>query len=454
MNNEKLVIEGKYQILKEKKSMSNNYDYERSWRMKPRIIIKLIAIGIFIGLTSCWGQTNKYLSTFEFVWKKVNDSFYDSTFCGFSWKDAHDRYLPKVTAIENDQDFYKLVNSMLWELKVSHTNLIPPGNLAFSEPLVCSEGSPGFDVRLIDGNAVITSVKQGSPAGEAGLRPGYLISAIDEIPIEEIIKETRKNLRPPDNSSNKNAVITKSILGRIYGSAGSEVSIACSDAAGQKIERRLTRIKRNGRAVGPNGILYLAVDFEARVLDNRIGYIRLNTFQQPLAPMISNSIKSMGNLSGIVFDLRGNAGGEIEEMPDLFLNERTLLFLRRSRNGETKVFFDPAENAYKGPLVLLIDQLSGSACELFAGCLQAAGRAVVIGERTPGAALESDMEILPNGSILMHPIAQPVIPDGTVLEGHGVIPDIEVKLDREMLLKGVDSQVDAAIRYLGNKGLK
>ena len=61
------------------------------------------------------------------------------------------------------------------------------------------------------------------------------------------------------------------------------------------------------------------------------------------------------------------------------------------------------------------------------------------------------MEILPNGSILMHPVAQPVTPDGTVLEGHGVIPDIEVKLDHEMLLKGIDSQFDAAIRYLENK---
>jgi C-terminal processing protease CtpA/Prc len=41
-----------------------------------------------------------------------------------------------------------------------------------------------------------------------------------------------------------------------------------------------------------------------------------------------------------------------------------------------------------------------------------------------------------------------VTPNGTVLEGHGVVPDIEVGLDREMLLKGIDSQLDSAIRYI------
>jgi C-terminal processing protease CtpA/Prc len=56
--------------------------------------------------------------------------------------------------------------------------------------------------------------------------------------------------------------------------------------------------------------------------------------------------------------------------------------------------------------------------------LQATGRAVVVGERSPGAVMESDMKVFLNGSILMYPVAQLIIPDGTVLEGHGVIPDI------------------------------
>lgn len=416
--------------------------------MNPRIKILFLALGVLPGLTPCMSQDNEHMNTFEIVWKKVNETYYDSTFGGFNWKDAHDRYLPQIIASEKDEDFYRLVNKMLWELKVSHTNLISPGKLALAEPLVCAQGSPGVDLRVLNGEAVITSVKEGSPAKEAGLHPGYVIESVDGITVRQIVQEAESVMRPPYNSSGRIAIITKAILGRIYGAPGTEVSIAYSNERGEKSEKKIKRIKRSGAAVGPNGILFLAIDFEAKRLNNGIGYLRLNTFQPPLVAQISAAIKSFGNVTGIIFDLRGNSGGEIEEMPDLFLKERALLYLSRTRKTETKMFFDPADDIYKGPLVLLIDQLSGSACELFAACLQRLGRAVVVGERSPGAVLESDMVIFPNGSIFMYPVAQLSSPDGIVLEGHGVVPDIEVRLDREMLLKDVDSQIESAIRYI------
>jgi C-terminal processing protease CtpA/Prc len=135
-------------------------------------------------------------------------------------------------------------------------------------------------------------------------------------------------------------------------------------------------------------------------------------------------------------------------MREIFLTKRALLYSRRSRDGETEVFFDPAENAFKGPLVLLVDPLSGSASELFASGLQAIGRALVVGERSPGSVMEMDRLIFPSGAVVMYPVAQIVTPNGTVLEGHGVVPDIEVGLDREMLLEGIDSQLETAIRFM------
>ena len=349
---------------------------------------------------------------------------------------------------QSDEEFYRLVNTMLWELNVSHANLVPPGFLARREPLVCAEGGPGMDIRILDGAAVLTSVSPGSPAQKAGLRSGYVLEAVDGTPVERIVREADLAVRPPRNSRNRTAVVTKAILGRLYGSPETRVSVAYADEGGNRRETKIVRAKRRGTPVGPGGILYLAVELEARRLDNGIGYVRLNTFQPPLVNLVSSAITSMGGVLGLVFDLRGNSGGEIEGMPGLFLSERTLLFVSRSRNGETKVFADPASNVYRGPLVLLVDQLSGSASELFAGCLQAIGRAVVVGERSPGAVVESDMMVLPRGAIFMYPVAQLATPDGTVLEGRGVVPDIEIGLDREMLLKGVDSQLQAAIRHL------
>ena len=416
--------------------------------MKSKTVVLTMALGMLVELTSCWSQRLDYSDTFETVWKKLNETYFDTTFGGLNWKDTHDRYLPQIAAAGKDEEFYRLVNKMLWELNVSHANLVPPGFLARREPLVCAEGNPGIDLRVLNGVAVITSVKPGSPADKAGLCPGYVIQAIDRIPVEHIVQEAVSIMRPPRNSRNQIALMAKAVLGCLYGAPDTEVSIAYSDQGGEKREKNLLRTRRSGRAVGPGGMLYLAVELEARRLDNGIGYIRLNTFQPPLVTQVSGAIRSLGNVSGIIFDVRGNAGGEIEGMPDLFLKERALLYLSRSRLGETKIFVDPATGAFKGPLVLLVDQLTGSAGELFAGSLQAIGRAVVVGERSPGAVTESDMKVLSNGAIFMYPVAQLATPDGTVLEGHGVVPNIEVGLAREMLLKGIDSQLESAIRYL------
>ena len=416
--------------------------------MRLRIIVLFIALAILVELTPCRSENKEYLSTFEIVWKKVNETYFDPTFGGLNWKEVHDRYQPQIATVEKDEELYSLINQMLWELKVSHAYLVPPGSWALFEPLVFAEGSAGIDIRLLNGEAVITSVKPESPANKAGLCPGYVIQAIDDISVEQIVQEAELIMPPPFNSRGRIARVTKAILSRIYGAPRREVSIAYSDEGGEKREKKIMRAKRSGTAVGPKGMFFLAVEFEAKRLDNGIGYIRINTFQPPLATQISNAIKSMGNVPGIIFDLRGNSGGEIEQMPDLFLTERALLYLNRTRDSETKVFFDPADNVYKGPLVLLIDVMSGSASELFAACLQAIGRAVVVGERSPGSVMESDVMIFPNGATFLYPVAQIITSDGAVLEGHGVVPDIEVGLDREMLLKGIDSQLDSAIRYI------
>jgi len=421
--------------------------------MRLGIIALLAALGILVEPTSCRGENKEYLSAFETVWNKVHVAYYDSTFGGLNWKDIHDRYQPQIAAAETDQAFYRLINNMLWELKVSHANVVPPGSFALYEPLVFAEGSSGINVRLLDGAVVITSVTSGSSAQQAGLSPGCIIQAIDGSSVEEIAREAESRMAPPYNDRGRIAKVTKAMLGRLFGPPGTEVSIAYSERDGEKREKKIVRTKRYGVAAGPRGSFFLAIDFEAKRLENGIGYIRLNVLLPPLAPKISNAIKSMGDVSGIILDLRGNSGGEIEGMPDLFLAERTRLYLSRARSKETDVFADPAQDAFQGPLAVLIDKLSGSASELFAACLQSIGRAVIVGERSPGSVMEMDQMILPSGAIFMYPVAQLATPNGTVLEGYGVVPDIEVELDREMLLNGVDAQLDSAVRYL-EKGVQ
>jgi carboxyl-terminal processing protease len=397
--------------------------------MRPVFLALAVTLCIFVAPTLCWSESEGYAETFEAVWNKVNETYFDPAFGGLNWKEAHDRYKPRIAAAKTDREFYELINDMLWELKASHAHLIPPGAIARYEPLVFAEGSPGIDVRLLNGAAVIISVEPESPAHAAGLSPGYVIQALDGIPVEQIAREAEMRVPPPANSRSRAARATKAVLSRIHGAPGTEVAVAYLDKDGEKREQRIMRAKRSGVPIGP---IFMAIEFEARRLENGIGYVRLNTLQPQLVARISGAMKSMGNVRGVILDLRG----------------KTLLYLRKSRDGETEVFSNPADSATAGPLVLLIDALSGSASELLSACLQAAGRAAIVGERSPGAVLESDTMILPNGAIFMYPVAQLRTPDGTVLEGRGVVPDTEVGLDREMLLKGVDSQLDSAVRYI------
>ena len=183
--------------------------------MRLRIIFLFIALGILVELTPCRSENKEYLNTFEIVWKKVNETYFDPTFGGLNWKDIHDHYQPQIAAAEKDEEFYKLINKMLWELKVSHTVLVPPKSFALFEPFVFAEGSAGIDIRLLNGEAVITSIKPESPADKAGLCPGYVIQAIDDISVEQIIREAEQRIPPPSNNPSRISRITKAILSRI-----------------------------------------------------------------------------------------------------------------------------------------------------------------------------------------------------------------------------------------------
>ena len=108
----------------------------------------------------------------------------------------------------------------------------------------------------------------------------------------------------------------------------------------------------------------------------------------------------------------------------------------------------PVEAPYTRPVVVLIDEASLSSSELFAASLQAIGRAVIIGSRSPGYLLGANWKRLQNGLYFIHTILQPIPAGGRIVEGEGVIPDITVSLDKAGLLAGRDSQLEAAITYI------
>ena len=395
-----------------------------------------------------------HLECFETVWRTVNEEYYDSTFGGLDWQEVHDRYQPQIAAAEDDGTFYDLLNQMLHELGVSHIGALPFELVLerWLSPHDFGQGSIGVDVRWLEDEVVVTSVAPGSPAGHAGLRPGSVIRSIDGVPVDRIAEDTR--LVPPYNERNRRGLIATEILRHIYGQPGTEVSIAYADGEAANHVQRIRRVEREGGCPLYDGAPPAYFDVEPKRLEGGIGYIRLSAFQWPVADRVRLAIDAMGSAPGLILDLRGNSGGDFDLFIDKFYRAPVQCLSVVTRDGTADYTIEPAPDPYLGLVVLVLDVMSVSAAELFAAALQATARGIVVGERSPGQALGTKSVLLPIGSLLIYPNRQYRMPDGTVLEGRGVIPDIEAPLDRASLLQGRDAQLETAIRAVQEVALE
>lgn len=394
----------------------------------------------------------EYLNNFEIVWQTVNDTFPDPTLGGVDWKAMRDQYELLIAAAKDDEEFFLTLNLMLWELNASHLMVIPNRPM-FNLDRAFAEGDIGIDLRMIDGGAVITKVKPSSPADQAGLHPGDIIHSVDGATIQQIEEDSEAFRMPPYSESALLAHIAANVLFRTYGQPGTTVSIVYQNDRGQhKVD--LVRTMREGKSVLIEGTPPGFLEIESKRLENDIGYVRFNRFDPALLERLLAAMDEQSNASGLIIDLRGNDGGAFEVRKALLekvLRERVLFCRQERRRGTDEIYLEPATQDYSGPVAVLVDELSASSSEEVAGGLQAIGRALIVGNRTPGRVLIADIKQLPNGATLVYPVAISRLADGTVLEGRGVIPDLEVKLDRALLLQGVDSQLEAAIGYIKNE---
>ena len=392
----------------------------------------------------------EYLQVLEVVWSTIDQNYFDPDFGGLDWDEVHDQYEPLVATAEDDQILYQLLNQMLWELNVSHAVVGPADKWPSVEPVVWESGETGIDLLLLDGQAVITRIDTGSPAEEAGLRPGFIIQTIEGVSVETIIADARKHLAPPYNEQGRIDNLTRQLLGLIYGDPGTCVTLAYMDENDELGERCIGRIQRS--RVGYMGELlppsYL--EFSSGRLESDIAYIRFNTFHPDLVPDMIEAVTELRDAPGMIIDLRGNPGGDpntADQLAAQFMSGQVNFGGFKTRFGFLTRSFEGLDT-YAGPIVILIDARSFSGSEYFASGMQSIGRAAIIGQRSPGGLTAMNVIEIQNNAILGYPVAKLITPSGEVLEGVGVKPDIEVYLDRDELLQGIDSQLEAAVDYL------
>ncbi len=399
-------------------------------------------------------EDNLNLASFDTVCQTVYENHFDSTFGGLDWRAINDRYRDEIAAVKTNSEFNEIVNNMLREIKLSHYVVFNAKEKSKSGPPIFAQGCIGLETRVLDGEAVVKSVQPSFPASNAGLKPGYTILSYDTISIKQIIERTREDKLDFYNDRVLESDINDAVAGHCYGEPGKVVTITYRNEENVTLTKELAMADRGEGVSLTEELPPFFIEFTHQRLENNIGYVYFNAFIPPVGEEFFKALDSMSDIEGLVIDIRGNGGGmhQIgEAIASRLVQEPTPFSVFKYRDSVITVDIEPEGNTFTGPVVILIDVLNASASERFSACMQSISRATIIGNQSPGLVGPSNLKSLPNGSSFMFLIARSLTPDGNVLEGTGVKPDIESDLSKSALLRGEDTQVDEAVHFINSQ---
>jgi carboxyl-terminal processing protease len=167
-------------------------------------------------------------------------------------------------------------------------------------------------------------------------------------------------------------------------------------------------------------------------LPGGVGYLRLPLFTMELPTLVHNAIRALeeGGARALILDIRNNPGGDLDAFLRLaadFLPRGAVLARLTDADGDEEVIRVTQEGPCALPLIVLVDRGTASAGELFAGCLKAHGRALLVGETTYGKGAAQKVGLAPDGSSAVYKTAVIcVLPSGEAIDGAGITPDIEI----------------------------
>lgn len=404
------------------------------------------------------------LAAFDQAWQTIHDTHFDPTFNGVDWMALKAELRPKAEAARTRAELRAVLDDMLGRLGQSHFAVIPSDALPADAGARDESGGLGFDVRLRAGRLLVVTVEAGGAAAAAGVKLGWCVKEIGPFDVDETL--TRMQAAEQLGERKLAFTLWAAALGRIHGPVGERETVAFLDADDRPVELALERKKRAATAheFGPTlPVFYL--EFGQALVERggkKIGTLRFSNWFLPVVKPLNEAIEGMRALDGIVIDLRGNTGGAAAMTMGLsghFFAESRKLGVMTTRDSTLNILAFPRTvnsagelvTPFAGPLAIVIDETTGSASEVFAGGMQALGRARVFGETSAGAVLPAVTTVLPNGDTLLHALGDFETSTGVRLEGRGVVPDVVVPLEREGLLSGRDASLEAALDWIANQ---
>ncbi|MFZ0477528.1 MAG: S41 family peptidase [Terriglobales bacterium] len=284
------------------------------------------------------------------------------------------------------------IPSMLHQLD-PHSNFFDPKSYsALREEQRGKYYGVGMTVGPRNNKVIVIAPFVGTPAYRAGIRPGDIIAAIDG--------------KPTDNMS------TSDVADLLKGPRGTTVRITMlREGSDHPIEFSVVR----------DEIPRYSVDLHFVIDKNRgIGYMHISGFQETTEHEVSEALDEMGDIKGLVLDLRQNPGGLLSEgvgVADKFLKKGQLIVSHHGRSSPEKRYTAPRGNGGKDyPLVVLVDRGTASAAEIVSGAIQDHDRGLIVGETTFGKGLVQTVYPLAENTGLALTTARYYTPSGRLIQ--------------------------------------
>jgi len=353
-------------------------------------------------------------------------------------------YVDKVTAKDL---IYGALTGMLASLD-PHSQFMDPDTYKEIKVETKGEfGGIGIEITIKDGVLTIITPLDDTPGYKAGIKPGDMIVKIE-------------------GESTKGITLLEAVK-KLRGKPGTDVNITIlREKENEIFDLAITR-----------GLIKIKSIKEAKVLEDRIGYIRLSEFQENSPKDLRKALTTLKKegIDSLILDLRNNPGGLLDvaaDVADEFLEAGVLIVSTKGRIKEREMIFKARMRPTfgEGPLVIMINEGSASASEIVAGAIQDNQRGIILGTKSFGKGSVQTVIPLKDGSALRLTTAKYFTPNGHAIREEGIMPDVvveyeevavESKLKEEEIFEKVeefdletpyDNQLNSAIDLI--KGIK
>lgn len=338
--------------------------------------------------------SNTDIKLFWQTWKHIKENFADTS------KINHQK-----AAFEASRGLIRSLDDPYSDLLTKNQGEI------FEEDLSGSFGGIGIEIGIRKGFLTVIAPLEGTPAYRAGLKAGDQILAINDESTENMTLE--------------------GAVSKIRGEIGTKVTL--------KIMREEFEKPKNFEIIRDKIEIPVV---KSEFIKPDIAYIKVNTFISTTLTKFSETIVNVINQGAnkFIIDLRNNPGGYLEvalRMSEMFVPRGKVLVIQESRDGQKSFRSEGPGMLANRKILILVNNGSASASEIFAAALRKHTKAKLIGERTFGKGTVQQIFKL-NDNLLKLTIAYWLTPDKIRIEGKGLEPDIEIEdkiVDEKDLVK-------------------